>query len=294
MLKSLFAGVTLGAVATLAPTASAAVLYGYTASDNLVRFDSSAPGTILQTLPVTGTVGGESLHGIDFRPATGELYGINATGSRIYTISLFTGVASQVGSDVAATLGNGLGYGFDFNPVVDRIRVTDGGPNTNLRYHPVTGALVSTDGPLTYNVGDVNVGNEPNIVGAAYINNFPGTTTTTLYGIDALNDVLVTIIPPNSGGLNTVGSLGIDALGTIGFDVDAMGNAFMSSTITQSVLYSVDLTTGAATAIGSIGNGVVLRGLAARLPNSAVVPEPVPAVLLGLGLLGLLRRRARG
>jgi MYXO-CTERM domain-containing protein len=202
-------------------------------------------------------------------------------------------VASQVGSDVAATLSGSLGYGFDFNPVPDRIRVIDGGPNTNLRYHPVTGALVSTDGPLAFNAGDPNFGAEPNVVGAGYINNFPGATSTTLYGIDALNDVLVTVIPPNSGGVNTVGSLGIDALGTIGFDVDAMGNAFMSSTITQSVLYSVNLSTGAATAIGAIGNGVVLRGLAARLPNSAVVPEPVPAVLLGLGLLGLLRRRVR-
>jgi hypothetical protein len=40
MLKSLFAGVALGAVATLAPTASAGVLYGYTVNDNLVRFNS--------------------------------------------------------------------------------------------------------------------------------------------------------------------------------------------------------------------------------------------------------------
>ena len=71
---------------------------------------------------ITGLVGGETIVGIDRRPANGGLYGVSSA-NRVYFINSTTGAATQVGADGAFTL-NGTSFGFDFNPTVDRIRVT--------------------------------------------------------------------------------------------------------------------------------------------------------------------------
>ena len=52
-----------------------ATLFGLTENNQLVRFDSAAPGTVT-TVAVTGLGGGETLLGLDFRPADEKLYGI--------------------------------------------------------------------------------------------------------------------------------------------------------------------------------------------------------------------------
>jgi hypothetical protein len=46
-------------------------------------------------------------------------------------------------------------FGFDFNPTVDRIRVVSN-TGQNLRLHPVTGVVASTDTPLTFAATDLN------------------------------------------------------------------------------------------------------------------------------------------
>jgi len=63
----------------------AEILTGLTSTGNLVTFDSGTPGTIDSSLAITGLQGGETLLGIDRRPATGLLYGLGST-SRVYTI----------------------------------------------------------------------------------------------------------------------------------------------------------------------------------------------------------------
>jgi hypothetical protein len=161
---------------------------------------------------------------------------------------------------------SGTAFGFDFNPTVDRIRVTSDA-DINLRVHPDTGALVATDGPLAYAADDPNVGQNPFVTASAYTNNFAGATTTTLYDIDTNLDVLVTQIPPNSGTLNTVGPLGVNATDVNGFDIATFsGTAFaaLNTGGNESVLYTVNLATGAVTPVGQIGpagTGAV-RGLA--------------------------------
>lgn len=271
------------------PNASAARIYGYTAGNQIVTFDSATPGTINSTVSVTGLIGGDTVSAIDIRPANGVLYALNGTGTRIYTINLISGVATQVGTDGLFAL-TGSGFGMDFNPTVDRIRLTSAASEQNLRVHPDTGALVSTDTPLAYAAGDANAGANPNIAGVAYTNNFAGAVTTTLYGIDANLDVLVTINPPNNGQLNTVGALGINFAGDIGFDITPGGQAFASSGAGGSSLYSINLATGSATLVGAIGNGqLALRGLAA----DAGVPEPGTLALMGIGLAVLIGVRRR-
>src|SRR4051812_43255452 len=146
----------------------------------LGSFDSATPGTVTGVVAITGLQAGENLLAIDCRPATGQIYGLGST-SRLYTINPTTGVATQVGAAGAFTL-NGTAFGFDFNPVVDRIRVVSD-VDQNLRLNPDTGALAATDTPLAYAAGDPNAGQNPNVVGAAYTNNVAGAATTTLYDI---------------------------------------------------------------------------------------------------------------
>jgi hypothetical protein len=76
---------------------------------------------VISDLPVTGLQQGESLLGIDFRPANGLLYGVGSS-NRLYTVNPRTGEASQVGSGQFAVPLTPGAAGFDFNPTVDRIR----------------------------------------------------------------------------------------------------------------------------------------------------------------------------
>ena len=269
--------------------ASALTVYGVTTANSLVRFDSATPGTINNSVLVTGLNTGATLRGIDFRPVDGLLYGVSSD-SRLYTINLSTGLASVIGAPGAFTL-NGTSFGFDFNPTVDRIRVVSD-TDRNVRLTPA-GGLAGTDTNLVYAPADVNAGQNPNIVGSAYTNSFPGATTTTLYGIDSGLDQLVIQNPPNAGTLNSVGSLGFNTSDLVGFDIFFFDNrAFASLTGTaagaSSSLFSINLASGAATSIGAIGSGLQIAGIAIQQ-----VPEPATITLLAAALLGSVAVRAR-
>ena len=286
--RSLFAA---GVVAVgLTSQAHALAVYGLTGTGSLVGFDSATPGAIRSTVLVSGLNAGASLIGIDFRPATGQLYGVSSD-SRIYAINLTSGVASSVGSAGAFTVNGSVGD-IDFNPTVDRIRFVTTN-DQNLRLNPNDGSLAATDTALAYAAGDVNAGANPNIAGAAYTNSFAGATTTTLYDIDSTLGVLTTQAPPNNGLLNTVGALGVATSANVGFDIFFFGNqafASLGSDRGGYGFYGINLATGAASLIGSFDSSLLIRDIAI-----AQVPEPSTIALLALGLVGfgLHARRKR-
>jgi hypothetical protein len=266
--------------------ASALAVYGLTTANSLVLFDSAAPGTVNSSVNISGLNTGASLRGIDFRPVDGQLYGVSSD-NRIYTINTTSGVASVIGAAGAFSL-SGTSFGFDFNPTVDRIRVTSDA-DQNLRLNPITGGLAATDGNLAY-VG-TNVGANPNIVGSAYTNSFLGATTTTLFDIDSALDLLVTQAPPNAGTLNTVGALGFNTSDQVGFDIFFFGNQAFASLTTPgagSSLFSINLATGAASNIGAIGNSLVISDIAIQQ-----VPEPGTLTLMAAALIGAVAVRRR-
>lgn len=271
------------------PAPGATLIYGYDASDDhLLSFYSDAPGSIVDDVPLTGLAATEVLAGIDVRPLDGLLYAIAIDGAmgRVVTIDPQSGAVTSVGSVFAAPVGSH--FGVDVNPVANRIRLVDDA-DVNQRFDPDTGALAATDGFLTYAAGDVGESSNPFVVHTAYTNSFVGASTTTLYGIDTGLDSLVIQNPPNAGILTTVGALGVNAGPTGGFDIEPGTNAaFAALRIgSSSQLYTVDLGTGTATLVGTIGGGGTIDGI-------AIAPEPgaIASALAAVVMLGWLRRRA--
>src|SRR5262245_36673404 len=262
-----------------------ATMFAVTDNNRLLNFNPGQPGMMNSVRFMTGLSQGEIVVGIDFRPANGQLYALT-TANRIYTINPSTGAATPVGQPLAALMGQS--FGFDFNPTSDRIRTTSDADQTT-RINPNNGARADTappDGPLAFAATDPNAGQNPNIVGSAYTNNFAGSTATTLYNIDSNLNALVTqgtgpgvtpAVGPNTGQLFTVGGLGVDTTDMVGFDIAPATNAaFASLTLAgarSSNLYTINLATGAATLLGPIGGGRLIRDIAL-----AVRPETVYAL----------------
>ena len=270
-------GASLGGPSTVVVTivdndnaAAGLTLFAVTTSNSLLRFNSAAPGTLISSTAITGLQSGENVLGIDVRPATFQLYALGSTG-RLYVVNPASGRAQQVST--LSTAPGGGEFGVDFNPVPDRLRVTSDAEQ-NLRINVDTGAA-TVDGALAFAPGDPNAGRNPNVVGSAYTNSVAGATATTLYNIDSNLDILVTQNPPNDGRLNTVGALGVDTSGLVGFDIAAAGNVAFATLTPQgeatSRLYTVNLSTGAATLVGAVGGPSAVRALAvANLPANPI------------------------
>ena len=283
MLRSLFQRAACGALlaSTCLTAAHAADVTSLGANNTLVTVDSTSPATVKRSLAISGVGAGQTLLGIDARPASSNraLYSISNTG-QLYAINSVTGTASAVGtpiSQVAAAPGAQLGI--DFNPTVDRLRVVTSS-GANLRVNPNDGT-VTVDGNLNVPVGGVAGPTVLGVGGAAYANSVAGATTTTLYVINPTTGTLSLQSPPNAGALTTVGALGVVAPGNVGFDIQTTGTAnealatLTSATGTTS-LYRVDLTTGAATLLGTFGAGGSFNGLAftpAAFANASLTPN---------------------
>ncbi|ACO48132.1 DUF4394 domain-containing protein [Deinococcus deserti] len=252
------------------------MMYATTASNRLLRFSASTPGDV-QAQPITGLAPGERVLGIDFRPANGRLYALGST-SRIYTIDLASGAATPVGAPFTPVL-EGTSFGFDFNPVVDRIRVVSN-TGQDLRVHPDTGAVAGVDGRLAYAAGDRNQGRKPDVVAAAYTNPVAGATQTNLYLLDASLELLAEQgnpsatppVSPNTGQLFSKSSLRVDVSTLAGFDIDSSRNAYAVFTpqgSRSSELYSVSIYRGSASRVGTIGSGETVTGLAIPIGSSS-------------------------
>jgi len=264
--------------------ATAFGITGLDTQNNLVFFDSANPTAVTGSVGVSGLQTGESLLGIDYRPATGDLYGIGST-SQIYLINQTTGAATAIGSPFSPTV-VGNAFGVDFNPVPDRIRVVSNA-GQNLRLNPNDGTGIM-DGNLAYAAGDMNVDQPPNIAAAAYTNSVAGAQTTALYVIDTALDVLVLQSPPNAGVLNTVGSLGVNFSNLAGFDILTLNGTDTAFASSNSSFYNINLSTGTATFIGDVGSSATLKDIAVQ-----PVPEPttMAGALLGGSAIAFFRRR---
>ncbi len=243
--------------------------------DQIIRFSSSAPSTILGAVFVSGLQPLEQLMGLD--SWNGVIFGVGSFG-RLYTVNGLTGVATAVGSGFSALSGSSFGVEND----TSGIRVVSD-LDQNLLVNRTTGGLISSGPDMTPTSLriDALAWNPANF---------------TMYAIDSSANTFGTANLA-AGTFTSLGALGIDVSRNNGFNISSNGVAYLGSPATsgdpQANLYSVNLTTGAATLIGQIGapgDNWLVRGLT----TDTVVPEPGSMTLLalgGLGVLTVLRRR---
>jgi Domain of unknown function (DUF4394) len=237
------------------------VLVATTDQNQLLTFNARKPGKIRGIRSITGLPAGVTLRGIDFRPKTGDLYGVGSD-SVVYRVNPRTGIAIAEAPAFTPVL-RGRAFGVDFNPVVDKIRVVSD-DRQNLRLNVDEGTVLSAD-------KDLNPG-MPMVVAAGYENSsfsFTQPTATTLHVVDAASDTLFTQAPPNDGTLTNPRPLGVDVGLDTGFDVAGADNLGYLSDATPgrgTSLYMVDLQTGKTRSLGRVGGGkrLVITGLAAR------------------------------
>jgi hypothetical protein len=273
------AGLVLAALALVLPLAAGAgsgkskradagqrILFATDRAGNLVRLRANT-AEAARSRPITGLPAGVVLKGIDFRPATGDLYALGSD-KVVYRVNPWTAIAVAerlaFESMAAALVGDRIG--FDFNPTVEKIRVTSDADD-NIRLDPDPGSLLAKDTSLT--PADVTV------VGSAYTNSSFAAfsarpTATMLFALDvgASPDRIWLQNPANAGTLQMPRSLGIDFGLDAGFDIAGSGNVGYVAGTPQGMdgarLFQVDVTTGETRRLGRIGHGnVTITGLAA-------------------------------
>jgi hypothetical protein len=224
-------------------------IVGLTNDQRLICFDETSPQSAFTLGKVTGLVGDTKLVGIDYRPATGDLYGLGDAGGLYVLDTRDGGVTFKAQLNVALS---GTSFGVDFNPTVDRMRIiSDTGQN--LRANVDNGSTTT----------DTNLANpDPatGVTGAAYTNNDTDPDTgTTLYALDSRLDVLVIQAPPNNGSLNSTGRLSVDTTAAVGFDIYSRTNGGTTTGVDgflslvtggRARLFKVNLFTGRATPRG--------------------------------------------
>jgi hypothetical protein len=168
---------------------------------------------------------------------------------------------------------SGAAFGFNFDPVADQSRVVSD-TGQNMRIAPNTGAVIDSDPNTPGTQPDANL-SSTYVTGLAYANDVPGARSTTLLGIDGANGWLVVQggsggnPSPNGGQITRIGSLGVTIdwapVPAAPFDISPRGTGFAALMVGGSdSLYTIDLATGKATAVGPIGAGAdKIVGLAA-------------------------------
>jgi hypothetical protein len=260
-------------------------LLALTDNNGLVSFMSGFPSKACTTTTVTGLQGNESVLGIDVRPSDRNVYAVTSAGN-LYTVNATSGTATLKAPLTADPADNSVPYtvadlaggiAMDVSPAADQLRAFNGN-GKNLRVNLNTG-VVTTDNTLNANnLTPANAG----IATISYTNGFAGTVTNTLYLIDATNDrLLTTPAGATDGTLASVGPLGIqgDVQAVAGLEINAVNNtAFAALQVGPngtSDLYTISLTNGAATRVGTIG------GTTNRIRKITYVSPPV-ATLVGI------------
>ena len=300
-LFAMIAGLLLG------PTAGAAIIYvvGSTnpnlgaGTGHLYSFDTATPGTVTDVVVNGPGFSGQFITDIDFEPGTGTLYGLGYTGS-VYKLDTTTALATSVSTALSQGGPNYISTGIDFNPTTGNLRVVD--PVEGNRQLKISTNTRTNDANPAYGGADVNAGRTPHLQdiaytnsGAAYVLDFTGASH---------NGPILASLAPDAGGANslhTVGSLGATGRSG-GFDVSCStgiayailnSDGFVNNTKT---LYSIDLSTGIATSLGSVGIdlGVEVYGLAVA-PAAGGGGGGVPLPLAAWGALpvmaAVIRRR---
>ena len=213
------------------------------------------------------------VRGLAYRPVTGDLVGF--ADGMIVTIDPISGEQTDTGATfMDAEIVEGADVAFDFNNAIDAVRAVSSNGD-NLVYFPegfgdnderANSVRRFTD--TFYADGDANADAQPMIFANAYTNAISGSTaeSTAQYALDAGTDSLVTLAN-NEGTLATVGKITVDGseidiTNKGGFDIvspdEGTDEAYAILQIEgeeNAGLYTIDLSSGAATKLSDLGMG---------------------------------------
>lgn len=297
----------LGFVASSAAfnVAQAETLVAINSANQIGVFDSSNVESA-SFVGITGLAMGESFVGIDLRPSNNTIYGISSA-SKIYTVDAYTGAASFVSALSGYTINSSLGYGIDFNPILDRTAnaslrvVTTAGDN--LAVNANTG-VVATQVPLKTTVN----GMQTNVVATgftsvAYNNSDPTQSVAPadidLYYLNFETDTQSEALAAfNNPRIDLIGEIAIDILSAGGFEIfsrNGENTGFAAVNIEknkkfESLFLGIDLETGAGTKLGKFKFDGMVTGLTSA---PSAVPVPAAAWLFGSALIGFASFRRK-
>ncbi|MES2909081.1 MAG: DUF4394 domain-containing protein [Pseudomonadota bacterium] len=203
-----------------------------TSNNSYRSFNANTPDQVSDPVTITGLTATEKVIGIDFSQSARKLYALTDT-SNVYAIDLslpVTSGATPAGGAAASVstlktpLTTDITYTTDFNPFVGTA------PNPNqlrlIGSNNENSAVTVEDGTVVSN-GPVSGTPTPLVKAAAYVNNFRGTTATSLLVIDQASSSLnVQNISSEPGKLTRLAALGImlDPGSPVGFDISGRNN----------------------------------------------------------------------
>lgn len=265
------------AIGLAIPNGNAPDVFAVRGGNQLVTFTINSPGDSVLPVGMIPLNGVESVVGLDFRPATDELFALTNSG-RLLLVSPVDASATEINANVAPAATPPLLAGA-FNPAADALRIVS--DLAQILRVPTNLALPAiVDGTLGYRQG---------VTAAGYTNPDPGATGTELFVIDTQNDRLFLQNPPNEGILVGRGLLGVGDVSSVnGHDVVRDGTvnehyALLTVAPGNTNLYTINPVDGAATPVGMTLAAGLYKGLTVEL-----------GVALGARDLTLLREDAAG
>ncbi len=257
---------------------TAATFWGVTDANELFSFDSSAPGTALSSVQISGLFKSDGVTAdpfavvvnLSYNPTTGQFLGID-TNANVYRVGL-DGNATLLNNTFAPA---GFTAGLAYDPVSGGFVYADDAAD---RFNLTNAGTATLIGSAAYDATDVNTGAPATISGFAVDPDFGSA-----FFLDSALGIIARAYDPDALELFTVGSLGFGITGNSDLGFDSVGNLFasLSTDGVNSSFYSIDQDTGTASMIGSFSQGV----------GTITIPEPSTALLGAIGMLALLRRR---
>lgn len=253
--------------------------------DTLTTFDVDVPGTFTT---IGGVASYESVFAADTLPGDDStLYAIDNGTNDFFSVDVSTGTVTVIGTATPTSGHSWTGLA--------------GAPDGTLYASSTT---ISASDLYTIDTGTGTATIVGTVTGAPALIGIAVDDGGAMYGLDIVNDELVSIDPATAAGA-VVGPIGFNANYAQGMDFDPSdGTLYLAAYGASGELRTADTATGATTLVGAFENGDEIDGLAFAGGGGPVGPTPVPGVpgldhrglavlilvLAGVAVL-LLRRR---